>query len=367
MKGVINKNTIAPKRILRGAGAWCAGVSTIVTIGNRPLVLSKGTATIRLREDLINGLRTSGLRVHLAALQFDCCEEDLQPIECNARENRCNSVIAIGGGKVLDAGKLLALRLGLQCVMVPTSAATCAGWTALSNLYSSQGAFKRDIELLSCPDLLIFDYNFIFNAPARTLASGISDAIAKWYEASISSINSVDGLVQHAVQHARVLRDQLLREGVEAMQNPGSEAWIRTIEACGLTAGLIGGLGGARCRTVAAHAIHNALTQLELTHHTLHGEKVGFGILVQLWLEEVVGRNKIAGVARRDLILFFNDIGIPINLDQLGLTQISLKELRSICNFAIKPGSDLHHLPFLVTEEDLLIALVSASKDLSSK
>ena len=58
--------------------------------------------------------------------------------------------------------------------------------------------------------------------PARTLASGIADAMAKWYEASVSSGASGDGLVQQAVQQARVLRDQLLLEG-EA--RPGRPRW----------------------------------------------------------------------------------------------------------------------------------------------
>ena len=45
--------------------------------------------------------------------------------------------------------------------------------------------------------------------------------MAKWYEASVSSGSSSDGLVQQAVQQARVLRDQLLLEGLEAIEQPG--------------------------------------------------------------------------------------------------------------------------------------------------
>ncbi len=36
-----------------------------------------------------------------------------------------------------------------------TSAATCAAWTALSNVYSDAGAFLYDLSLARCPDLLI--------------------------------------------------------------------------------------------------------------------------------------------------------------------------------------------------------------------
>ena len=157
------------------------------------------------------------------------------------------------------------------------------------------------------------------------------------------------------------LRDQLLLDARNAQETPGSEAWVRVAEACGLTAGLIGGIGGARCRTVAAHAVHNGLTQLQACHGVLHGEKVGFGILVQLRLEEVLGGNQLAGQARRQLLPLFHDLGIPCTLDALGLGQARVTELQEVCAFACAPGSDLHHLPFSVGPADLLAALVSTT------
>ena len=125
---------------------------------------------------------------------------------------------------------------------------------------------------------------------------------------------------------ARVLRDQLLIDGL-ALQDPNSAAWARTAEACALTAGVMGGLGGARCRTVAAHAVHNGLTQLQACHHVLHGEKVGFGILVQLRLEERLG-GTLAGQAHRQLLPLMRQLQLPVSLDDLGLSAASLSDLQ---------------------------------------
>ena len=175
--------------------------------------------------------------------------------------------------------------------------------------------------------------------------------------------------MQQAVQQARVLRDQLLLEGVEALQDPGSAPWCRVAEASGLTAGLIGGLGGARCRMPstpsgqpAAHAILTGLTQLAECHGSMHGEKVAFGVLVQLRLEEQIGGSGLAAQARRQLLPFFKKLGLPVNLQELGLGKASLEQLQQVCSFACQTNSDLHHLPFPVAVDDLLAALVSSTQ-----
>jgi glycerol dehydrogenase len=356
-----SSHAIAPAQVLRGPGAWAEALPRVANLGQHVLLLGRSQATGGLRRQLQADLEATGLQVTPGLLQHDCCEADLQRLAQLARSAGAELVLAAGGGKVLDAGKLLADRLQLACITVPTSAATCAGWTALANLYSPQGAFEGDVALARCPDLLVFDHELVLQAPARTLASGIADAMAKWYEASVSSGSSPDGLILQAVQMARVLRDQLLLEAEAALQEPGSAAWVRVAEACGLTAGLIGGIGGARCRTVAAHAVHNGLTQLQACHGVLHGEKVGFGILVQLRLEELLGGSQLAAQARRQLLPLFQRLGVPCTLAELQLSRVSLAELEQVCAFACAPGSDLHHLPFTVAPADLLAALVSTT------
>ena len=360
---VCHTHAIAPSRVIRGGQAWQQSLPVIADLCKRPLLLGRSPATQAIRAGLKADLTASDLTVVEAHLNFDCCEEDLIRLEAVLKEAACDCVIAAGGGKVLDAGKLLACRLKLPCITVPLSAATCAGWTALANIYSQDGAFVSDEALDACPDLLIFDHGLIRQAPTQTLASGIADALAKWYEASVGSGSSTDGIIQQAVQMARVLRDQLLIDAVDANSHPDSEAWVRVAEACGLTAGVIGGLGGAQCRTVAAHAVHNGLTQLPACHGRLHGEKVGFGILVQLRLEERLGGNQLAAQSRRQLLPLLKQLGVPVTLQDLGLGETGLHDLRAICSFACRPGSDLHHLPFEVTETDLLEALVSTDAD----
>ncbi len=354
---------IAPKKVSKGENAWEATKYSIPFISKRPLLLGRSNYTLNIRNKIKFDLESLNLKVLHEKLTFDCCDLDLERIEYISKESSCDSIIATGGGKVLDAGKLIADRLNIPCITIPLSAATCAGWTALSNIYSPQGAFIKDIALKNCPDLLILDHNFIKLAPSNTLASGIADALAKWYESSISCGSSNDGMVQQAVQLSRVLRDQLLLNGYESYLDNKNSNWESTVEGCALSAGLIGGIGGAKCRTAAAHAVHNGLTQLKGTKKTLHGEIVGFGIFVQLKLEELFLNSQLAQQKRHQLRGLLHQLKIPLTLDDLGFANSSEDELKEACIFACKKGVGMENLPFNVTSEILLKAIKQASNE----
>jgi glycerol dehydrogenase-like iron-containing ADH family enzyme len=284
----------------------------------------------------------------------------LKALRKAAKEHKADLIIGIGGGKALDTAKLVAHQLTLPIVTIPTSGATCAAWTALSNVYSETGAFLYDVALSRCPDLLILDYNLVQTAPPSTLIAGIGDAIAKWYEASVSSGHLQQTLIIAAVQQARVLRDILLQKSAAALQFPGGEVWQEVVDATVLLAGVIGGLGGAQCRTVAAHAVHNGLTHIS-GHGSIHGEKVAYGILVQLRLEEMIQGNQLAASARQQLLKFYAEIGLPQKLADLGLGNITLGELQTAAEISLEPNSDIHRLPFNVALEQLMAAMVSTT------
>lgn len=353
--------TIAPAQVIRGAGILPQASKMMVRLGQHPLIVGGDRTLEVVRPFLVPTLEQAGLTVNQVSYAPDCSETRLALLKQAAINHQADVIIGVGGGKALDTAKLLAHQMELPIVTIPTSAATCAAWTALSNVYSEQGAFLYDVGLAKCPDLLILDYDLVQTAPQRTLVAGIGDALAKWYEASISSGHSEHSLIVAAVQQARVLRDLLLQKSVAALEEPGSTVWRDVVDASVLLAGVIGGLGGAQCRTVAAHAVHNGLTHLLQSHGTLHGEKVAYGILVQLRLEEMIQGNRLAATARQQLLSFYGDIGLPRNLADLGLLEVTLADLQRSAEVACRPQSDIHHLPFDVTPTQLMAAMVSTT------
>ena len=351
--------TIAPGQVVRGQGVLAQMGGAIARLGSRPLIVASDGAWTLIQPICRQAL--ADLAIATATYKPDCSEAALAELQEAVQQHQADVIIGVGGGKALDAAKLLAYQSRLPVVTAPTSAATCAAWTALSNVYSDKGAFLYDVSLARCPDLLILDYALIATAPRRMLAAGIGDAIAKWYEASVSSGASEQTLIIAAVQQARVLRDILFQKAQTALEEPGGSAWREVVDASVLLAGVIGGLGGAQCRTVAAHAVHNGLTHLLASHGSLHGEKVAFGILVQLRLEEMGLGNQLAAAARQQLLQFYGQIGLPKTLEDLGLGEISLISLRQAAEIACQTGSDIHRLPFSVTSEQLMAAMVSTT------
>ena len=358
--------SVAPAKVIRASQALnCAG-DMIARLGSRPLIVG-GDRTLAIAQPRLQPvLKQQKLHFAEASYGSNCSEAGLASLRQAVVAHEADLIIGVGGGKALDAAKLLAHQCQLPVVTIPTSAATCAAWTALSNVYSEQGAFLYDVSLDRCPDLLVLDYELIQTAAQHTLVAGIGDAIAKWYEASVSSGSSDRTLIVAAVQQARVLRDILFQKSATALKQPGGDAWREVVDATVLLAGVIGGLGGAQCRTVAAHAVHNGLTHIPI-HSSIHGEKVAYGILVQLRLEEMVQGNQLAATARQQLLKFYAEIGLPQTLGDLGLGDITLAQLQQAAEIALDPNSDIHRLPFKVVTEQLMAAMVSTTAPTNSK
>lgn len=211
---------VAPAQTVRGENILPEAAQRIAHLGQRPFLVA-GDRTLNLAKDEIEPhLTQNQLTPSTHSYGRDCDEADLERLKTALHQHQADVVIGIGGGKALDSAKLLAYRCQIPVVTIPTSAATCAAWTALSNVYTPEGAFRYDVPLPLCPNLLVLDYSLIRTAPRRTLVAGIGDALAKWYEASVSSGSSDQTLIVAAVQQARVLRDYSCKNPPPPSPNP---------------------------------------------------------------------------------------------------------------------------------------------------
>lgn len=289
-----------------------------------------------------------------------CTDEAAEHFAQLAQENQAEVLIAVGGGKVADLTKLTAYRLNLPVIILPTLAATCAAYTPLSVVYNDEGVMLRYDIFPKATDLVLIDPQILLESPYELMVAGIGDTLAKWYEsdAIISQLTVKPIEIQVAEFAAKKCRDVLLAESsaaLEAMKNQElNQAFIDIVETNILLAGMVGGFGDEYGRTSGAHSIHDALTVLPDSHNQLHGNKVAYGILVQLMIQQDVAEI-------RQLLPFYHQLNLPTNLQSMNL-ELTEEDFQQVAKRASAPDEMIHFMKETITPA----IIIQAMKDLET-
>ena len=264
--------------------------------------------------------------------------------------------MAIGAGKLSDTAKNVAEILDLDLIIVPTLACACAAYSPYSVDYDDEHRFLGVPVHPRNSIALLVDSSLIARAGADKLVGGIGDTIAKWYESApvfdqASDLTVFDRLAYHS---AHLIHDMLLEESEPALEavragdydNEHVRTLINTI--IGL-AGTVGGFVGARARESGAHSVHDGLTRVAGSAATMHGEKVAYGVLVQLLVE-----GKESEV--QALLPFYATIGLPHSWRQMNL-EFTDENLQTVADFAAGPDSPFHAAVPGVTPAQIIEAM----------
>jgi glycerol dehydrogenase-like iron-containing ADH family enzyme len=311
----------APKQYVSEPGALRRSGELIAGIGKRAAIIAGRKALAVAGPELLSSLENAGISYSIH--EFDgyvtaqALQETADAIERIPSEAPA-LIIGVGGGRVLDLAKAAGDKLALPVVTVPTIAATCAAWSALTVLYDGHGVFGQGLELQEAPVLVLADTDILAAAPRRYLASGISDTLVKWYEIAPLITRGQEQIHNRANLATAGLALEILeahaREAYRiAGQGIASPAFKETADAVIFLAGQAGSIVGDVVKANLSHAIHNSLTHWEQTHGCLHGEKVAFGLVTQLFLE---GRIE---TEIRPLVELLHDLDQPLTLEKLGL------------------------------------------------
>jgi glycerol dehydrogenase len=117
---------------------------------------------------------------------------------------------------------------------------------------------------------------------------------------------------------------------------------------------LLSGLGFESSGLAAAHAVHNGLTAAPGTHTFFHGEKVAYGLLVQLVLE---GQSR---TVLEQVLRFAGEVGLPTTLAEIGLRELPKDLLQKVADRATAKGETIHNEPFEVCPDMVGDAILAA-------
>ena len=196
---------------------------------------------------------------------------------------------------------------------------------------------------------------------AIVTVSGMGDAMATYFEARACAASGATtcagGTVGvAALGIARLCFDTLMAKGRQAKADVEAGKLTDAVEAVIEANTLLSGIGFESGGLAGAHAIHNGLTVLEECHHMQHGEKVNFGTLTQLVLE------KLPEDELKPVLDWMIDVGLPVTLGQLGITDGSREHLLPVAEAACAEGDTLHNMPFEVTPDSFVDAMIAADE-----
>jgi glycerol dehydrogenase len=336
--------------ILHKAGEWMGqyGKSVFIITGEK--------SWESCGDRIIKSLDKHGIRYEVHKYRGECSYEEIERLQGLAPSDT-DLICGVGGGKVLDTAKAVANNSGKPFVAIPTLAATCAAVANLSIMYTEEGVYIDFPVYVKGTLLCLVDTEVIAKAPARYLGAGIADTLAKWIEAPMAASGKKHNLpTVGGLQAAKLCYDTLLQFSAQAMEDTrqgiSGEAIQHVIDANILFSAMVAGLGEENCRSAAAHAIHNGLTTIPETHQAYHGEKVAYGILVQLVLEN-------RDLQEIDEILsFYKEIGLPYRLEHMGIKRtLSENEWNEIARVSLLPTGTMSNMNISVSSEMIVSAM----------
>ncbi|RDU38709.1 oxidoreductase [Neobacillus piezotolerans] len=323
-------------------------------IGN-PLVLTGEKSW-----NATNSYFPDGLDARRETYGGECSIEEIERIGSLVAHANHDAIIAVGGGKVLDLAKAAGDLVSIPFILIPTLASTCAAWTPLSVIYDSRGRFLHYTIFKGSALAILVEPAILVASPPAYLRAGIGDTLAKWYEADalLRQIHNWTVPMQIAREAALLCKTNLLAFGNEALEaaetGTATHELVKVCETIIMAGGMVGGFGDHFGRIAGAHSIHNGLTHLPEAHSFLHGDKVAYGILVQLMLEgreeEIIG-----------LLPFYKKTGLPFSLKSMGILAPE-RAAEVVAAKALAPGESIHFLDIALTTEHLTNSILQLER-----
>ncbi|NFO87795.1 glycerol dehydrogenase [Clostridium botulinum] len=367
----MRKAFICPTKYVQGEDELLNLGYFVKSFGKSALLIAHKDDVARVKDKLDKTCEKFGITFVESGFTGECSREEVERLQKIAEENKCDCTVGLGGGKAIDTAKCVAE--GEAVIIVPTIAATDAPTSHSAVLYTPEGAFDDYAYFKQSPSVVLIDTTVIAKAPTRFLVSGMGDALSTYFEAratsnSYSNVNAGlpcgyrEGLCGEAkgtntsLALAKLCYETLINDGAKAKVASDCNLVTQSLENVIEANILLSGIGFESGGLAGAHAIHDGLTILEGTHKYFHGEKVAFGTIAQLVLENAPKEEL------NEVLDFCLEVGLPVCLSDIGVDTITEDELMEVAKKACIEEESVHSMPFPITVEAVAAAIIAADK-----
>lgn len=351
----------SPSKYVQKEGAIASIAEYVQPLGTNPLFIADDFVMGLTKAQIEASYKGVSANIHFENFNGEASKAEVGRIGEKISANKIDCVVGIGGGKTLDTAKAVSFYSNIPVVVVPTIASSDAPCSALTVLYTDDGVFDEYLFLPHNPNLVLIDTQIIAGAPARLLVAGMGDALATYFEARAclrSNAKTIAGAhsTKAAMALAKLCYETLLTSGTTARLSVENKVVTKALEDIIEANTYLSGVGFESGGLAAAHAIHNGLTVIEELHHLYHGEKVAFGTITQLVLENAAEEELY------EVIAFCKEQGLPTSFAELGAENVAKEKWMEVAKLACSEGETIFNMPFTVTPADVYAALLTADR-----
>ncbi|MFQ6088180.1 MAG: sn-glycerol-1-phosphate dehydrogenase [Candidatus Methanofastidiosia archaeon] len=270
-----------PRKVILGEGVL-SEIKTLVKSYHfeKPLVLS-GKKTLKLAgREIVEILECENLMIEDSKLSR--IRELSEPL----RKEGFDVLISVGGGRIMDASKLLAAFLNLSWLSVPTSPSNDSMSSQAISYLLSKELEEKGIEnlRLHTPLAILIDIRVVAKAPYRMLASGYGDLISNYTAVKDWELaHRVKG--EYFSDYASALSlmsAKLVIERAKLLRKNYREACRVVIKGLGTSGVAMSIAGSSRPSSGSEHLFSHALDLLG--SKAMHGEQCGVGTIMMMRL-----------------------------------------------------------------------------------
>lgn len=317
------KKVVVGLNVLESVGEYIKAID----IGIGKAIIVSGSSNTRVYAKLVSDhLQHSHTETWVLPANFSTMNE-VEKVVNVAREVNADVVIGVGGGKAIDVAKYSSYVLSKPFVSIPTS----PSHDGIASPFASIKDVGRATSVkASTPVLVIADVAVMVKAPRRNIASGCGDLLGKFsavldwrlahklrgeyygdYAASLALLSAQHIVKFSSMFKARQVPVEAVRILVEALISSGIAMAIA---------------GSTRPASGSEHLIAHAI-DLVASYPALHGEEVGIGTIIALYLH---GRNW------RKVRNILSEVGAPTRISQINVSKEQMIKALTIAH-SIRP------------------------------
>jgi len=322
-----------PRYVIAGQNATeqMPQVFSNAKIGKKGLIITGKNKTRKIAENKVIPNLKGVTDVEICKITHKVNYNILNDIFEEVKNQKFDFVVSVGGGSIIDAGKVISSWINVPFISYPTSPAHDGISSPAISFLLREEIKKHNRErakVIRSPLMIIADADIIANAPYRLFAAGFGDMIAKftavmdWRLAQrLRNEDYSEYAAAMSLMSAKIVyknRKIIAGGGVAA-----ARILIKALIGSGVSMSIA---GSSRPASGAEHLFSHAIDLLSQKYEfkpALHGEQCGVGAIVSAYLH---------GLNWKKIQKALREVRAPTNAKELGIKSEYIIEALTIAH-----------------------------------